>query len=41
MFHLKRNPNNTHEPLRAHGDETNVNIELLQPYLVVAADVLL
>jgi hypothetical protein len=31
----------THEPLEAQNDEINVNIELLQPYPVVAAGVLL
>jgi hypothetical protein len=30
-----------HEPLHAQNDETNGNIEFLQPYPVVAADALL
>jgi hypothetical protein len=37
MFHLRRNPNS----LQAQNDETNGNIELLQPYHIVAADALL
>jgi hypothetical protein len=39
VFNLKRNP--THELLRAQNDETNGNIEFLQPYPIVAADALL
>jgi hypothetical protein len=31
----------THEPLHIQNDETDVNIEFLQPYPVVAADALL
>jgi hypothetical protein len=40
MFHLRRNPT-THEPLHTQNDETNGNIEFLQPYSVIAADALL
>jgi hypothetical protein len=41
VFHLRRNPNTTHERLHAQTDETDGNIELLQPYPAVAADALL
>jgi hypothetical protein len=41
VFHLKRNPNYYTQPLYAQNDETNGNIEFLQPHPVVAADVLL
>jgi hypothetical protein len=41
MFHFKCNLTTTHETLHALNDETNGNIEFLQPYPVVAADALL
>jgi hypothetical protein len=41
VFYLKRNLNYFTEPLHARNDETNGNIEFLQPYPVVAADALL
>jgi hypothetical protein len=41
MFHLTCNPNCYSEPLHEQKDETNGNIEFLQPYPVVAADALL
>jgi hypothetical protein len=43
LFELLTNvqDSTTYEPLHAKNDETNVSIEFLQPYSVVAADALL
>jgi hypothetical protein len=38
MFYLMRNPTTTYEHLLGENDETNGNIEILQPYPAVAAD---
>jgi hypothetical protein len=40
VFHKNATLTATHEPLHAQNDETNGNIEFLQPYPVVAADAL-
>jgi hypothetical protein len=41
VIHLKRNPNYYTWPFHAQNDEINSNIESLQPYPVVAVDILL
>jgi hypothetical protein len=41
VFHLNATLTTTHGPFSAQNDETNVSIEFLQPYPVVAADALL
>jgi hypothetical protein len=41
MFHLKPTLNTTQEPLHIQNNETNGDIEFLQPHPIVAADALL